>query len=42
MNTQIKNVIISIFWDDNLGKNKKDFTSPEDFKKMLKKYPMIT
>jgi len=38
----MKNVIISISWDDILGSNRKDFTSQEDFKKFLKEYQEIT
>jgi len=38
----MKNVIISISWDDILGSYKKDFASLEYFKKFFKEHLEIT
>jgi len=42
MQAKIRNVFISISRDDNVSKNRKDFTSQEEFRKFLKDHPEIT
>ena len=42
MNKEIKNVIISISWEDPISRHQKDFKSFKDLKEFLLKHPEIS